>query len=179
MGRHPYLGWQQQEGSREKAQARACLGLFGLEKMAARPVTELSGGQRQRVLLARILIQQTPVVLLDEPTAELDLVYENTVLGLSRQLARAGRSVSCPSTISVRLPGTVPGLFCWGREGCWPRVPPGRADGRKAGGGLWGTVPGAGTGGGTDGPGPAGSGPGSPGRKMAGADFGKQGGISE
>lgn len=45
------------------------------------------------MLLARILIQQTPVVLLDEPTAELDLVYENTVLGLSRQLARAGRSV--------------------------------------------------------------------------------------
>ena len=32
---------------------------------------------------------------------------------------------SCPSTISVRLPGTVPGLFCWGREGCWPRGPPG------------------------------------------------------
>ena len=93
MGRYPYLGWQQQEGSREKAQARACLGMFGLEKMAARPVTDLSGGQRQRVLLARILIQQTPVVLLDEPTAELDLVYENTVLGLSRQLARAGRSV--------------------------------------------------------------------------------------
>lgn len=56
-------------------------------------MTDLSGGQRQRVLLSRILIQQTPVILLDEPTAELDLVYENTVLELSRHLARAGRTV--------------------------------------------------------------------------------------
>lgn len=93
MGRYPYLDWHQQEGSRERALARDCLEIFGLGNLQERPVTDLSGGQRQRVLLSRILIQQTPVILLDEPTAELDLVYENTVLELSRHLARAGRTV--------------------------------------------------------------------------------------
>lgn len=93
MGRYPYLDWHQQEGGRERALARDCLGVFGLGNLQERPVTDLSGGQRQRVLLSRILIQQTPVILLDEPTAELDLVYENTVLELSRHLARAGRTV--------------------------------------------------------------------------------------
>lgn len=93
MGRYPYLDWHQQEGSRERDLARDCLEVFGLGNLQERPVTNLSGGQRQRVLLSRILIQQTPVILLDEPTAELDLVYENTVLELSRHLARAGRTV--------------------------------------------------------------------------------------
>lgn len=93
MGRYPYLDWHQQEGSQERALARDCLEVFGLGNLQERPVTDLSGGQRQRVLLSRILIQQTPVILLDEPTAELDLVYENTVLELSRHLARAGRTV--------------------------------------------------------------------------------------
>lgn len=93
MGRYPYLDWHQQEGGRERALARDCLEVFGLGNLQERPVTDLSGGQRQRVLLSRILIQQTPVILLDEPTAELDLVYENTVLELSRHLARAGRTV--------------------------------------------------------------------------------------
>lgn len=77
------------------------------------------------MLLARILIQQTPVVLLDEPTAELDLVYENTVLGLSRQLARAGRSVVLSLHDIGQAARCCTGLFCWGREGCWPRGPPG------------------------------------------------------
>lgn len=93
MGRYPYLDWHQQEGGRERALARDCLEVFGLGNLQERPVTDLSGGQRQRVLLSRILIQQTPVILLDEPTAELDLVYENTVLELSRHLARARRTV--------------------------------------------------------------------------------------
>lgn len=93
MGRYPYLDWHQQEGIRERALARDCLEVFGLGNLQERPVTDLSGGQWQRVLLSRILIQQTPVILLDEPTAELDLVYENTVLELSRHLARAGRTV--------------------------------------------------------------------------------------
>ena len=93
MGRYPYLDWHQQEGGRERALARDCLEVFGLGNLQERSVTDLSGGQRQRVLLSRILIQQTPVILLDEPTAELDLVYENTVLELSRHLARAGRTV--------------------------------------------------------------------------------------
>lgn len=93
MGRYPHLAWYQQENKQERELAQACLTVLGMEKEAERPVTALSGGQRQRVLLARILIQQTPVILLDEPTAELDPVYEAVVLQLCRMLAQGGRTV--------------------------------------------------------------------------------------
>lgn len=93
MGRYPHLAWYQEENGKERELARECLAVLGLEGASERLVTALSGGQRQRVLLARILIQQAPVILLDEPTAELDPVYEALVLQLCRRMARGGRSV--------------------------------------------------------------------------------------
>lgn len=93
MGRYPHLAWYQQENGREREMAQDCLTLLGLAEESEQPVTALSGGQRQRVLLARVLIQQAPVILLDEPTAELDPVYEALVLRLCRRLAQEGRTV--------------------------------------------------------------------------------------
>ena len=93
MGRYPHLSWTQQEGETERQLARECLAAVGAEDLAERKLDTLSGGQQQRVLFARTLIQQAAFYLLDEPVAALDLVVEEAVLSLCRELARAGRGV--------------------------------------------------------------------------------------
>lgn len=93
MGRYPHLSWYRQEGEKERQLARECLAAVGAENLAEQKLDTLSGGQQQRVLFARTLIQQAAFYLLDEPVAALDLVVEEAVLSLCRELARAGRGV--------------------------------------------------------------------------------------
>lgn len=93
MGRYPHLSWYQREGEPERQLARQCLAAVGAEELAERPLDTLSGGQQQRVLFARTLLQQAAFYLLDEPVAALDLVVEETVLSMCRELARTGRGV--------------------------------------------------------------------------------------
>ena len=92
-GRYPYLSWWQQAGERDRQLAGACLAYVGMADQADRPLQELSGGQRQRVLLAKVLAQQTPVPLLDEPAAGLDLMYQEELFRFCRSLCAAGRTV--------------------------------------------------------------------------------------
>ncbi len=85
-GRHPHRGWF---GARTTADAEAmarALELTDLVDLTGRDVAELSGGQRQRAWLALVLAQQTPVVLLDEPTSYLDLSHQVELLDLVREL---------------------------------------------------------------------------------------------
>ncbi len=65
----------------------------GVADLARRPVNELSGGQRQRVWLAMSLAQETPLVLLDEPTTFLDIAHQHEVLDLCAELHEAGRTL--------------------------------------------------------------------------------------
>jgi iron complex transport system ATP-binding protein len=87
MGRTAYLGWLEREGVSDREQTAAALERTGTAELAERPMGELSGGERQRVLIARALAQATAVMLLDEPTAHLDLRHQDRVLKLIRDLA--------------------------------------------------------------------------------------------
>ena len=93
LGRHPHLSRWTWEGDDELRRARAALADVGLEGFAARDFTTLSGGERQRVAIATLLTQDTPLMLLDEPVAHLDLRHQLLVLEHLAGLAREGRGV--------------------------------------------------------------------------------------
>lgn len=88
MGRTPYLGWFETESQEDRKLATEAMALTDTLDMAERLVEELSGGEQQRLLIARALAQASPIMLLDEPTAHLDLRHQDRVLGLVRRLAK-------------------------------------------------------------------------------------------
>jgi iron complex transport system ATP-binding protein len=88
LGRHPHTGWLGGLSAHDEAQVQAALAATGTEAFAPRLVGELSDGERQKVLLARALAQDTLVVLLDEPTAHLDLPNRVSLMRLLHRLAR-------------------------------------------------------------------------------------------
>ena len=88
LGRHPHTGWLGGLAAHDHAQVQAALAATGTTAFAHRPVSELSDGERQKVMLARTLAQDTPLILLDEPTAHLDLPNRVALLRLLHELAR-------------------------------------------------------------------------------------------
>jgi len=87
-GRTPYLGLLASERAEDLAAARRAMAQTDTLDLAERRVEKLSGGERQRLLLARALAQETPVLLLDEPTAHLDIGHQAEVLDLLAALRR-------------------------------------------------------------------------------------------
>jgi iron complex transport system ATP-binding protein len=105
MGRAPHLGVFGYESRSDVSLARAAMERVGIADLADRSILELSGGERQLVLIARALAQDPEVLLLDEPTAHLDLRHRIQVLSLVREFAAAGRSalvVSHDLTLAAR-----------------------------------------------------------------------------
>jgi len=90
MGRTPHLGWLGFEGARDLAVARAAMERLGIAALAERSILELSGGERQLAVVARALAQEPRLLLLDEPTAFLDLRHRIEVLAHVRAFAAAG-----------------------------------------------------------------------------------------
>ena len=84
LGRRPYVTWG--ISARDKQVVTEAISLLGIEDLAMRRFTELSGGERQKVLIARALAQEPQVMLLDEPTSNLDIRHQLEVLEVVRAL---------------------------------------------------------------------------------------------
>ena len=92
-GTLPRLPWYRRPGRAERACAAAALARVGLSDQAHTTFGDLSGGQRQRVLVARALVQEAPVLLLDEPFSGLDVTSAALLERLIEELASDGRAV--------------------------------------------------------------------------------------
>jgi iron complex transport system ATP-binding protein len=88
MGRTPYLGWLDREGESDHRIAIETMKRTNTSHFADRKIGELSGGDQQRLLIARALTQTPSVLLLDEPTAHLDLRHQDEILNLVHLLAK-------------------------------------------------------------------------------------------
>jgi ABC-type Mn2+/Zn2+ transport system ATPase subunit len=93
MGAVPRLGWWQRPGRAERRRALAALDEVGLRERGDAPFGELSGGQRQRVLIARALVQDARLLLLDEPFTGVDALSADRLSNLLDRLAAEGRGL--------------------------------------------------------------------------------------
>ncbi len=93
MGTIGQLPWWRRPGRAERARAATALATVGLGGLERRTFGELSGGQRQRVLIARALVQEAPILLLDEPFTGVDQANTESVERLVDTLAAAGHAV--------------------------------------------------------------------------------------
>jgi iron complex transport system ATP-binding protein len=88
MGRNPHLGLLEWESRHDLEVARLVMEQTDIGRLADRPIGRLSGGERQRVLIALALAQEAPVLLLDEPTASLDLSHQAAIMDLVKSVQR-------------------------------------------------------------------------------------------
>ena len=93
MGRAASIGWFAQPAPVDRTLAAEALERVGIARLADRPMTEISGGERQLALIARALAQGADVLVLDEPTANLDYGNKLRVLQEIERLRREGRTI--------------------------------------------------------------------------------------
>jgi manganese/zinc/iron transport system ATP- binding protein len=93
MGSYGSLGWFRRPGRQEREKAMVALGQVGMEDYADRQISQLSGGQQQRVFLARALVQDARVYLMDEPFQGVDAKTERAIVTVLQELRSSGRTV--------------------------------------------------------------------------------------
>lgn len=92
-GRFPYLSYPRRYRPEDQAMARAAMEAMDITDLAQRSLPTLSGGQRQKVYIAMALAQDTPLILLDEPTTYLDIAHQMQLMAQARILADQGKTV--------------------------------------------------------------------------------------
>ena len=92
-GRFPYLSYPRRYRQEDLRIAEAAMAQMSVEELADRSLASLSGGQRQKVYIAMALAQDTPVVLMDEPNAFLDIAHQLQLMAQAKALAEAGKTV--------------------------------------------------------------------------------------
>jgi len=103
LGRHPYTDWTGNLSSYDEAMVRWAVDAVNARDIADQPVIELSDGQRQKLMIARALAQETDLILLDEPTAFLDLPHRVEIMGLLKALAQETNRAILLSTHDLDL----------------------------------------------------------------------------
>lgn len=92
-GRFPYLGLSRQLTAEDKRRIEEAMEQTGVYSLRHRSVKELSGGERQRVYMAMVFAQNTPYILLDEPTTYLDIAHQFATMQMIEQMKAAGKTV--------------------------------------------------------------------------------------
>lgn len=93
LGRFPYTGFVRTFNESDKEAVKSALAMVNASELISRNLSELSGGERQRVYLAMIIAQNTPYVLLDEPTTFLDISHVYDMMDMLRTLKNEGKCV--------------------------------------------------------------------------------------
>lgn len=109
MGRYGALGWVTRPGKKEQDMALEALDNVGMTQYADRQISQLSGGQQQRVFLARALVQDARVYLMDEPFQGVDATTERAIVSLLQELRGKGKTV----VVVHHDLQTVPEYFDW------------------------------------------------------------------
>src|SRR5687767_10148219 len=109
MGRYRALGWFRRPGKAERQRAMEALAQVGMQDFAERQISQLSGGQQQRVFLARALVQDAQLYLMDEPFQGVDARTEIAIVAVLQELRRQGKTV----VVVHHDLETVPEYFDW------------------------------------------------------------------
>ena len=109
MGTYGSLGWIKRPGAKEKKQSLEALEKVGMLEFKNRQISQLSGGQQQRIFLARALVQQASIYLMDEPFQGVDATTEKAIINILKELRKQGKTLM---VVHHDLQ-TVPEYFDW------------------------------------------------------------------
>jgi iron complex transport system ATP-binding protein len=103
LGRYPYADWFGTLRNHDKVIIKEAIRATGIEKYLDKQIHQLSDGERQKVMITRALVQDTPLIILDEPTAHLDLPNRVEIIRLLRRMARQTKKAILLSTHELDL----------------------------------------------------------------------------
>ncbi|WP_150452137.1 metal ABC transporter ATP-binding protein [Arenibacter lacus] len=109
MGTYGSLGWIKRPGKTQKKRALEALEKVGMLEFRSRQISQLSGGQQQRVFLARALVQEASIYIMDEPFQGVDATTEKAIVNILKELRKSGKTV----VVVHHDLQTVPEYFDW------------------------------------------------------------------
>ena len=109
MGRYGHLGWFKRPSKKDKELALSMIDKMGMSDYVNRQIRQLSGGQQQRVFLARALVQEADIYLMDEPFKGVDKTTEHAIISLLQEMKARGKTV----IVVHHDLNTVPQYFDW------------------------------------------------------------------